>query len=150
MRGGPVFAQVLDDKLREFSEAASAATESKARPPYPFSTKSARLSDPFLFAAPYRPFRPAAFVLSERPVEARRARALKPCEHKALASLNQLGACLSSDYSAGELRRAFRLLARQYHPDRHPSSDAAEQARLAHIFSTITEHHRCLASALEL
>jgi hypothetical protein len=79
----------------------------------------------------------------------RRARTLQPLEQTALARLNELGACLSSDYSARELKRAFRLLARQYHPDRHSSSGTAEQARLAHLFSALTDHHRQLAAALE-
>ena len=150
MRGSPMFAQVLEDTLREWSvaEAAPATCYTKIPRPHTAHTTS-RVADPFLFAAPGSRFTASAPKAPVRPDAARRTRTLAPSEANALTSLNRLGACLSSDYSAHELRRAFRRLARQYHPDRHPSCGAAEQARLAHVFSVVNEHHRCLALALE-
>ena len=67
---------------------------------------------------------------------------------RALAALNHLGADLDERLSPRTLRRAFKRLARRYHPDRHPGSSAAEQERLAHLFAEATEHYRVLAAAL--
>ena len=43
------------------------------------------------------------------------------------------------------LRRAYRKLARRYHPDRHPASSLAERERLARLFAEATEHYRLAA-----
>jgi hypothetical protein len=67
---------------------------------------------------------------------------------RSLAALNDLGAGLGNDLSSSSLRRAFRQLARRYHPDRHPGSSTAEQQRLARLFAAATEHYRVLAAAL--
>jgi hypothetical protein len=148
MRDGPVFAEVLDEKLREISVAEPAPAASSTTGHRRLSGNASTFANPFLIAGSF--LRPAAsLALTRRPSEVRRARALNPAEQSALAQLNRLGACLSSDYSARELRRAFRLLAHRYHPDRHPSSSTVEQARLAGVFSAITDHHRCLASGLQ-
>jgi hypothetical protein len=69
-------------------------------------------------------------------------------ERRALMALNALGADVGDDLSVGTLRRAFRRLARRYHPDRHPGSSAAELERLARLFAEATEHYRVLAVAL--
>jgi len=63
-------------------------------------------------------------------------------------ALNALGADLGEYLSVNTLRRAFRRLARRYHPDRHPGSGAAELHRLACLFAEATEHYRVLAAAL--
>ena len=73
---------------------------------------------------------------------------LNASEKRALMALNALGAGLSEDPSAPALRRAFRRLARRYHPDRHPESSAAELERLARLFADATEQYRVLAAAL--
>ena len=49
------------------------------------------------------------------------------------------------------LRRAYRTLARRYHPDHHHGCSAAERERLARLFAEATEHYRFLkASGLGL
>jgi hypothetical protein len=73
---------------------------------------------------------------------------LNACERRALAALNDLGADLGESLSLSTLRRAFRRLARRYHPDRHPGSSAAEHERMARVFVEVTEHYRVLAAAL--
>ena len=42
------------------------------------------------------------------------------------------------------LRRAYRTLARHYHPDRHQGCSASERERLARLFAEATEHYRQL------
>jgi hypothetical protein len=73
---------------------------------------------------------------------------LSGLERRALAALNSLGAGLDENLSPSSLRRAFRELARRYHPDRHPGSSPAEQERLARVFVEATEHYRVLAAAM--
>jgi DnaJ-class molecular chaperone len=59
-----------------------------------------------------------------------------------------LGATLGSDFTAHELRSAYRTLARRYHPDRHPASSEIEKARLARAFAEMSGSHRHLLTAL--
>ena len=40
------------------------------------------------------------------------------------------------------LRRAYRTLARRYHPDHHQGGSAAERERLARLFAEATELYR--------
>ncbi|HET9267530.1 MAG TPA: DnaJ domain-containing protein [Vicinamibacterales bacterium] len=42
------------------------------------------------------------------------------------------------------LRRAYRTLARRYHPDRHQGCSAAERERLARLFAEATELYSSL------
>jgi hypothetical protein len=76
-------------------------------------------------------------------------RSLTSEQQRAVLEMAALGAELRPDFTAPELRRAFRRLARQYHPDRYPDADAAGQARLAQIFSDLTDHYRCLMTLFE-
>ncbi len=56
------------------------------------------------------------------------------------------GATLTVDFTDGELRSAFRALARCYHPDRHPESGALEQARLSRVFAGLADAYRHLVT----
>jgi len=71
-------------------------------------------------------------------------------EQRALGVLNDLGADLTATPSSSDLRRAYRRLARRYHPDRHPGSSHAEQVRLSRLFAELTDGYRVLAAALDL
>jgi len=100
----------------------------------------------------YRPSAPGAW---NRPltaplfVFARPAIPLSPVERRALVALNDLGADLGDSPSFGALRRAFKRLARRYHPDRHPGASPAEQAHLARLFVDVTEHYRVLVAVIK-
>jgi hypothetical protein len=95
----------------------------------------------------------ASFLAQGAPQTARAARvpsrALSPRAHQALAILQRLGAIhLTSDFSAHDLRKAFRDLALRYHPDRHPRAAPEDQARLAASFAEATDAYRVLISVL--
>lgn len=76
-------------------------------------------------------------------------RSLTPDQQRAVLEMAALGAQLRPDFTAAELRRAFRRLARQYHPDRYPDADATGQQRLSQIFADLTDHYRSLMTLFE-
>jgi len=84
------------------------------------------------------------------PVEVRRpVRTLTPVQQRALDGLNALGAALTSGFTAHELRRAYRQLARRVHPDRHPHATAQERERLSRTFADATDNYRRLLALVE-
>jgi hypothetical protein len=83
------------------------------------------------------------------PAPVRTARTLSPRQRRAVDAMAALGARLDDDFTAAELRRAFRRLAREYHPDRHPASSASETARLSRLFADLSDHYRCLLALFE-
>jgi hypothetical protein len=95
----------------------------------------------------FEPPRPAADARTPASAPEKHAR-LSARDLRSLAALNALGANLGEDLSMIALRRAFRQLARLYHPDGHPGSGAAELQRLARLFAEATEHYRVLTAAL--
>jgi hypothetical protein len=149
MRGGKTFAEVLAAELETGGEV-----------PLSWGRPSDRPMTPplFVFGTPQfdvrqSPFRPATFhSIGARPAE----RALPPPttltadEQRALGVLNSLGADLTGTPSSSDLRRAYRRLARRYHPDRHPGSSHAEQVRLSRLFAELTDGYRVLAAALDI
>jgi DnaJ-class molecular chaperone len=51
-------------------------------------------------------------------------------------------------FSQAELRSAFRQLAREQHPDRHPDASSAEAAQWSGSFAEVERRYRRLAAAL--
>jgi hypothetical protein len=74
-------------------------------------------------------------------------RMLSVRQAQALRDLVALGARLADDFTRQELRSAFRLLARRYHPDRHAGSSDAERARLSTVFAGVCDAYNALATA---
>ena len=85
-------------------------------------------------------FRDAPLPPVERPI-----RRLTFVQQEAFETLRRAGAAdLRPDYFASELKSAFRQLARQLHPDRHPGAGAETRARLATAFHQVREAYRAL------
>jgi hypothetical protein len=55
---------------------------------------------------------------------------------------------LPVDFTPAELRAAFRQLAREYHPDRHPDATGGEVLQYSRTFTTIASNYRRLASVI--
>jgi hypothetical protein len=83
------------------------------------------------------------------PPVASRVPSLNAEARRALAELNDLGAALGENVTAVEARRAFRRLARRYHPDRHPGSDEHARAVLARRFAAVCDHYRVLLAEID-
>lgn len=124
---------------------------------------------PLLFAEPHRPFRPSPYwdiprqertyrraaPATPNPKPPRPAftavrpkRVLTARQRRALEGLIELGADLTPDFTAAELRSAYRRLALKYHPDRHSASSEGEKARLTRVLADLNQHHRELAAAV--
>ena len=131
------FVQTLDEKL---SQAAAAQLRQAGT--------EAEVATPAFWGAPLFTPRPGApawaygtspAAVSSIPVgrptpEVRPApvRRLTATQRNALRLLRRLGAFdLDPGFSDRQLRRAFRTLAKQFHPDRHPASSATEKEGLA-------------------
>ena len=125
MRHDASFAEVLDAHL--------GCTEV---PPPPRLWSSRPLTSPlFTFERPLAAARPvAAAVAAPVAVELPRPAVLTSLERRTLDDAPTLDA----------LRRAYRTLARRYHPDRHEGCGVAERDRLARLFAEATSHYRQL------
>lgn len=154
MRAAAGFSQVLDEKLG-------------AIPPSPERPWQTGCATP---ASAFWGFRPdgvlsGATVLGTRwaaayghseaappaPRPPRAARSPAPPQDAALDRLRALGATdLGSDFTPDELRRAYRVLARTYHPDRFQGLTPEAQARLAASFAEVTEAYRLLQAAHDM
>lgn len=96
--------------------------------------------------------KPAAQAVAEapEPAEVRRpVRTLSSVQQRALECLTALGARLVPDFTAAELRREYRQLARRVHPDRHPHASTEQHARLSREFSDATDAYRLLLGVVE-
>ena len=79
----------------------------------------------------------------ELPLTAARPAPVEPPPPVHLTSLERQ--TLDDARTPDALRRAYRKLARRYHPDRHQGCGAAERERLARLFAEATDHYRLLS-----
>jgi curved DNA-binding protein CbpA len=77
----------------------------------------------------------------------RRERRFSSHQRAAIGELIALGALIDEGASSGQLRSAFRSLARRYHPDRHSSASAGDRARLSAQFARLCDAYRLLTTA---
>lgn len=94
--------------------------------------------------------RPAQKARPAQPAEPRPPRVLTERQHTALTLLVSLGAQLDADFTARQLKTAFKVLARLYHPDRHPGCSEFEKARFSRQFAAVHEAYRQLLAVLPL
>jgi hypothetical protein len=78
------------------------------------------------------------------PPERQSTHPLSAAQQAAFRDLVAHGADLPDDFSAADLRRAFRSLARRYHPDTQASRGVEVQAALARHFVSISRSYRVL------
>jgi hypothetical protein len=94
--------------------------------------------------------RPAFEILPpSTTVPASPRRRLTAVQWRSLDAFNRLGAGIDADFSATDLRSAFRLLARRYHPDRHPAAGDGDRQRLSQQFTTLRTSYETLLTALD-
>jgi hypothetical protein len=139
MRPERAFVDVLDEALDGYApEPASRARGAGLG----FATASI-----FLFQAGLPSTRAESFATVPPPPPRRPRRTLSPGQQHALDAFAQFGARLGVDFTDTELRRAFRALAFEYHPDRHPGSSDCQKAYLSVRFSQLHDAYESLKSA---
>jgi hypothetical protein len=84
------------------------------------------------------------------PAPAPKPRILTERQMTALTFLVSLGAHLDANFTGRQLKTAFKILARLYHPDRHPGCSEFEKARFARQFAAVHDAYRQLLTALPL
>ena len=147
MTAGMTFAEVLDRTLAGWPVRPQAPPRHAGHAPFVRPLDGPAVS---IHATPYA--RLAAEAWRGRPLATpappprlpRPARVLTAAQRAAVRQFVELGADLSDDFTDEELRRAFRALARRWHPDRHPGESPAEHARLARTFAAVMGAYRCL------
>jgi hypothetical protein len=150
MRTSVAFGEILDRKLTDDVAVLGGIAGGPAAKMPVFNPLFLKVGAVPVFASGVS--RPAAcFAYAVQGVPAARAprapRRLAPGQQAALDCLRDLGACtLPDDFTDAEAKRAFRLLARRYHPDRHPEADAAQRVHLAREFDRLTHAYRQLIS----
>ena len=139
MRGGTTFADVLEQTLGvSRPDPLVSGTSANCRPaPLP----------PFLFGPRFVHFKSTPYGSMADASPLRRLTTRQQC---ALEAFIRLGVNLRPDFTSRELRSAFRMLARRYHPDHHPSASENEKARLSRLFTDLTSNHQHLFTALEV
>jgi hypothetical protein len=138
MAPAAAFAEVLDACMDRYeSRGPAAAGRSQSR----VATRSL-----FWFEGATAPV-PTGQRLVRSGTSRRPAPQLSPRQLDALRQLAALGARLEAGFTAEELRSAFRVLARAYHPDQHPGATPSERTRLSAAFVAAHEAYGLLKMA---
>lgn len=139
---GQSFEEFLEEALR-------AADEADGREQMWTRRLDAPVTSPLLiFATPVPPRRaPWAFTGEPR---RRQPHRLTVEQHAALESLTLLGADLPPGFTAEELRREYRRLARRYHPDGQQDGSALDRTQAARCFAQVVDAYRRLRLVVEL
>lgn len=145
MRRGIDFSQVLQDRLEActVADVPEPARAGFVAPP----SLGFFLNYPDLTPAVPPQANPRRWQAPPRP-QPRPRRTFLPHEQRALDYLVGLGARLEPDLTLAELRSAFRALAREYHPDRHPGSSPQQRERLAALFCRLRQAYEHLQGAI--
>lgn len=146
MTAGVTFADVLDRTLANWPLGPQAPPRHARHAPFVASLDGPAVS---IHATPYARLAAARHattpaVTAPPPQPPRPVRVMTAAQRDAARVLMDLGADLPADFTDEELRRAFRALARRWHPDRHPGASPAEHARLARTFAAVMTAYRCL------
>jgi hypothetical protein len=132
------FAELLDLELGRVAEESS---ESAVPPPstssLPVFRSFVRIEIPFVT-------KPAAYGRAALTGPIGTSTAGEVCARLALESPS----IASMAFSQAELRSAFRQLAREHHPDRHPDASSVEAAQWSGSFAEVERRYRRLAAAL--
>lgn len=112
--------------------------------PRPSSTATTAgiLTAPLLFLDVAAPPRVAPARHAPRP-----RRRLNSLQAIAFDVLNRAGARLAEDFTNPELKAAFRRLARELHPDRHPDASVDRRTALAVQFAVVRDAYEQLLKA---
>ena len=135
----------LDADVRSAHVSRSVVDSERSHEPQPARTEPAHSvrSEPVVLRVP-DPRSPG------KPVRLSSAsRRLTMTQQRSLDAFNQLGASVGVDFSSSDLRSAFRLLARRYHPDRHPGATEPDRRRLSQQFTIVRRSYETLVAALE-
>ena len=99
---------------------------------------------PTQFLSGRRRFRDRGVATSAPPARARGGAANVKTESTPLSAWRVLGVAPGADTS--EIKRAYRRLARAYHPDLHPEASDPEKKHLVERFHELTEAYRALVA----
>ena len=107
-----------------------------------------RPANPFLFTRPLTTASPRwPAEVHTRP--SRPAHRLSDQQRRAFDTLVALGGRLSGDFTADDLLREYRQLAKRYHPDRHGAASDGDRDQMARRFSEVSGSYRCLCALVD-
>lgn len=141
---GPCFADLLDAALAVPAAADAAEPRRWARTP-----AAPAASTVLLFATPLTSRVPRWLAAAGAPAARRSPHRLTADQQQAFDRLRLLGAELHAGFTAGELRREFRRLARRFHPDAQGSGTAVDRAAAARCFAEAADACRRLSTVLD-
>lgn len=140
----PTFADLLDLELGRVDEDTAAESVAAVEPSDTAAATSLPAIRSFVpFEIPCVP-RPVAYGRSAFTGPSGTSTAGEACARLAL----ETSSIATTEFSLAELRSAFRQLAREHHPDRHPHASAAETAQWSGSFAEVQRRYRRLAAEL--